>query len=155
MLLDSESADQDSESRQLARQATNTVRLFLTCDDELRGPQQGTFDLGIGELADRLPCRLSVLRRTKIGRFYRAVSRQNVENIGVGYAIERPILQNGFDLLLLIGRATLECVDHGHSDLALAQVACDRLTENALGGGQVEYVVHYLECHSQVAPVLR
>src|SRR6185369_6137868 len=155
MLLDSESADHDSESRQLARQATNTVRLFLTCDDELRSPQQGTFDLGIGELADRVPCRLSVLRRANIGRFYRAVSRQNVENIGVGYAIECSILQNGLDLSLLIGSATLKRVDHGHSDLALAQVACDRLTENALGGGQVEYVVHYLECHSQVAPVLR
>src|SRR3954471_19329094 len=72
---------------------TNTVRLFLTCHDELRGPQQGTFDLGIGELADRLPCGLSVLRRKNMGRFYRAVSRQNVENIGVGYAIECPVLQ--------------------------------------------------------------
>ena len=65
------------------------------------------------------------------------------------------IFDNGFDLLALLRRAAFQRVDHRHGDFAFAQIAGHWLAQNIFRGSEIENVIHDLECHSQIAAVLR
>jgi hypothetical protein len=88
------------------------------------------------------------------GVFERVVPVEDGQNIGVRDTVESSIPQHGFDLVTLRGSAALERVNHGHRRFALSKVACDWLSEHTFGRRQVEHIVHDLESHAEVAPVL-
>ena len=79
---------------------------------------------------------------------------QDLENVGVGYAVEGAVAQDGLDLGAFFRSAALERMDHGHRDFAFAQIAGDGLAEHIFRGGEVEHIVDDLEGHAEVASVL-
>ena len=72
----------------------------------------------------------------------------------MAYAIKGAVPEDCLDRALLFWRTVLERVDHGHGDFAFAQVASHRLAQHAFGSGEVERIIHDLECHPQIAAVL-
>src|SRR5882724_769567 len=70
------------------------------------------------------------------------------------YAVERPVDQHCFDLLTLCRSAALERVDDCHRRFAFAQIAGHGFAKHALGGSEVEHIIHDLESQSEVASVL-
>src|SRR6185437_8043467 len=129
-------------------------RLFFASYDKFLRPEQCTLDFGVWEGADGFPRQLRILGSTGMRRFQRTVFVQNAQDFLVRDMVEAPIVENGFDALPLGWRAALERVNHGHGDFTFAEVAGDRLAENAFGSGKIEDIVHNLEGHAKVAAIL-
>ena len=60
-----------------------------------------------------------------------------------------------FDRRAFAGGAAFQSVNHRHRDFAFTQITGYGLAENALRCSQIEHIIHDLECHPQIAPVLR
>src|SRR5271155_2137583 len=128
--------------------------LLFSSHYEFRGPEQGPFDFGVGGGADGFPGGFGIASGLFGGVFERAVAVQDGKNVGVSYAVESAVVENGFDLVAFGGSAAFERVDDGHRRFAFAQIAGHGLAEHAFGGGQVEDVVYDLESQAEVASVL-
>src|SRR5579884_2939294 len=79
------------------RGASQCRKLLFARDDVLWSPQQRPFDIGIGECADRLACRVGVFVGSRIRRFDRSVAVQHFEDLTQRHRLKRPFLQHRFD----------------------------------------------------------
>src|ERR1017187_4905215 len=129
-------------------------KLLFPHHPKLWRPQQCALDLRVGEDANGIAGRFRVAGSLFGCVVERVVAVQNGQDVGMGDAIEGAIAQDGFDLVTLRGSAAIESMNHGHGRLAFAQIAGHRLAQHTFGSGEIEYIVHDLERHSQIASVL-
>ena len=78
---------------------------------------------------------------------------QDLDDLGVGDAVEAAVGEDGADGFAIGASAALEGVDDGEGGFAFAEVAGYRLAEDVFGGGQVEDIIDDLEGEAEVATV--
>jgi len=81
------------------------------------------------------------------------VALEDLDDLGMGDAVEAAVGEDGADGFAVGTGASLEGVDDGEGGFTFAEVAGYGLAEDVFGGGEVEDVVDDLEGQAKVAAV--
>ncbi len=128
-------------------------RLLFAGDDEAGEPEQGAFEIVVGEAVELGDGVGGELGRFLVGGGNGLVAGEDGEDVRVGDAVEGALLKDGLDAGALLRGAVLKGVDDGESGFAFAQVAGDRLAEDHFRGGKVQNIIGDLEGHADGAAV--
>ena len=127
--------------------------LAVAGGDEAGDPEEGALGFGVGEVGDGEAGGFGVGAGRVHGVVEGAVALQDLDDLGVGDAVEAAVGEDGADGFAVGAGAALEGVNDGQGGFAFAEVAGDGFAEDFFGGGEVEDVVDDLEGEAEVAAV--
>jgi len=98
------------------------LSLAVAAGDEAGDPEQGALEVGVGEFGDGLAGGFGVGAGGVHGVGEGLVALENFEDVGVGYAGEAAVGEDGADGFAVGAGATFQGMDYGQRGFAFAEV---------------------------------